>query len=255
MRSEKIGSYFNEDELSSDDSILICLPFAGGGASYYTGMQKAMKGKINVLPIQLPGRENRIPEEPLTECKAIANELKNELEPYLEGRHFSVFGHSMGGIIAFELSKTFEKTGLYPDVCFISATTIEDNSGIIRSSELNDEEFLERVMSFGGINKDSEILKYPEFQSIFMNILRADFNIVESYEYDGVKLKCPVAAICGSDDPSENIDNMHKWEEFTEREITYKVYSGDHFYIDNNLEELCGYIRDVIENEEKRGSI
>lgn len=233
--------------IEAENYKLICIPCAGYGASFYNGWQAAMEGAVEVLPIQLPGHETRISEPLITDCCEAASEIANALYPYVSEGGFSVFGHSMGGIIAYEVSKKLGALGCCPDVCFISSTSIEDWSGVTPSEKLSDEDFFERVARFGGIDKDSEILKYPEFRSVFMKILRADFSIIESYGYDGIRLSCPVVCMCGDSDPMETLENMKSWENYTDcRDIRYIRYHGDHFYLKEQTEKVCGDVRALI---------
>lgn len=88
---------------------LICIPYAGGGASKFIGWQKEFENKIEVLPIQLPGRENRMGEKCLTDCREVVSGIIEEILPLVKENDFSIFGHSMGGIIGYELAKELEK--------------------------------------------------------------------------------------------------------------------------------------------------
>lgn len=225
---------------------LICIPYAGSGASVYARWQKEIGKEIEILPVQLPGRENRMSEECILSCKEAAEKIGKELFPYVESENFSIFGHSMGGIIAYETVKYFERNGKKPDVCFVSSTSIEDMSNMKKSTELNDDDFFKRVSDFGTIDTESEILKFPEFKSIFMNILRADFNIIETYEDDGYKINSPIVASCGDNDPMETLLNMESWKNYTSSGVEFCQYRGDHFYLNNNLDELIKMIRTKI---------
>lgn len=241
-----------QKKITKDGYKLICIPYAGGGASFYNGWQKYFQN-IEVIPIQLPGRENRMGEEFLLDCKEIAHKIVEEIAPYLDNENFSIFGHSMGGIIAFETAKLFEKLGVKPDVCFISSTSLTDKGDFIPSRELDDQQFFRRVSDFGGIDENSEILKYPEFQSVFLKILRADFEVIESYHNDQVKLQCPIVAYCGDEDPMENIAQMESWSKYTSS-VVYKEYEGGHFYLVDHCQQVCKNIENnIIQVKEKRG--
>ena len=248
----KNDHYFDKKTVSQEGYKLICLPYAGGGASYFNGLQKAMYGGIDVIAAQLPGRESRMAEKPLHSCRELAAAIADELSPHLKSGNFSVFGHSMGGIIGYELSCQLTEKGLCPDVCFISSTAIEEQVTQPPSLELDDDAFLERVAFFGGIDKDSEILKYPEFKSVYLNILRADFTVVESYVCGGKCLPCPIAALCGDSDPSETLDNMRKWEGYTSSHVIYRQFCGDHFYIEHSLDELCRFLVKTIRSARQK---
>lgn len=243
---------YYEKKISPDGYKLICITCAGSGASIYAGWQKFIGDSIEILPVQLPGRENRMAEKCITTCKEAAEKIASELAPYVESGNFSVFGHSMGGIIAFETVKYLEKIGKKADICFVSSTSIEDMRGHVRSSELDDDAFFERVSRYGAIDESSEILKFPEFKSIFMNILRADFNVIETYEYDGIKINCPIEAICGDSDPMETIENMSSWEMYTDKGVNYHLYTGGHFYFYDDPREVLNMIKGKIASINKR---
>lgn len=228
-----------EKNITENGYKLLCIPYAGRGASYFCGWQKAFGDEIEVLPIQLPGRENRMKDDLLRSCCGAAEQIAENLKPFVESHHFSVFGHSMGGIIAFEVAKKFEALGYEPDACFISATSLKEDFNFIPSRELGDQDFFERVEKFGGIDESNEILNYPEFREIFLRILRADFEIIETYKNDGTKLKCPIIAAIGDQDPMENAKRMQSWKDCTESEFIFRQYPGGHFYIADQLPAFC----------------
>src|SRR6185295_11175567 len=83
---------------------LFCFPYAGGGASAYRGWATALPSDLEVCPVQLPGRESRLREAPFTRPEPLIQTLADVLEPHLD-LPFVLFGHSMGGMISFELSR------------------------------------------------------------------------------------------------------------------------------------------------------
>lgn len=226
---------------------LICIPYAGGGASCYIRWQQQFGDAIQVLPIQLPGHETRLSEPPLYSCRQAAEEIAEAVLPYIEHSRFAVFGHSMGGIIAFETVLQLQQAGLESDVLFESATSIEDYSGLIRSRTLNEKDFMERISIYGALDSDSEIMQIPEYHDMILEILRADFSIVEDYQWDGSLIRCPIVAMCGTDDGSETIENMHSWRNYTESLTEFRSYPGGHFYLSENTRQLCGDINKYIQ--------
>ena len=84
---------------------LFCLPYAGGGTSIFYQWQSMLKNAgILVCPILLPGREHRINEELIDNAYELSNQIYKGIQEELN-RPFLIFGHSMGGIIAYELSR------------------------------------------------------------------------------------------------------------------------------------------------------
>lgn len=228
-------------EITADGYKLVCFPFAGSGASHYAKWNEHLSS-IEVLPVQLPGRENRIKDEPYINSEELTEKIVNEIEPYLQTGNFSIFGHSMGGILGFEVAKKLEKRNIFPDICFISGTSIEGYTEIKyadkKTNDMNDDEFIQMVSQFGAIDENNLIFKYSEIREIYLKILRADFNVIESYEPTENKVICPIVAMCGNNDPSENIKRMCEWEKYTESEVSFIEYNGNHFYLDENLDKI-----------------
>ena len=227
-------------KITSGTDKLICIPHAGGGASSYINWQNVFGEKIELLPIQLPGREDRAGEIPLRTAEEAAGKIADEVIPLIEGCRFCIFGHSMGGLIAFELAHQLEKRGYEPSCCFISATSIEEYIESEKSRYLSEEAFIERVKEYEALS--SELLEYPEIMELYMRILRADFDIAEDYVPNDKRISCPVMAICGKDDPSENIENMHSWENYTSSGVEYAEFEGAHFYLDEHISEIAGLV-------------
>ena len=113
----------NGENINSQDITLFCFPFAGGGASTYTSWIKKLKDKITVCPIQLPGREERIMEKPYTDMSELLRDLTDEIVIAIKGK-YALWGHSMGGKIAYELEKYLENKGYQAQCIFASGCRI-----------------------------------------------------------------------------------------------------------------------------------
>src|SRR5262245_13056700 len=83
---------------------LFCFPYAGGSASVYREWHSAFPPEIELLPIQMPGRENRWSEQAISRMSTLVERLATDLHP-LMNLPFAFFGHSMGAIVAFELAR------------------------------------------------------------------------------------------------------------------------------------------------------
>ena len=98
---------------------LLCLPYAGGGASAFRHWPDALTSSIEVCPVQLPGRENRFVEAPFTRAEAVVEAMAPALRPVLD-RPYALFGHSMGAMLGFELIRHLRRRG-DPVQFFVSA--------------------------------------------------------------------------------------------------------------------------------------
>lgn len=227
---------------------LVCLHHAGAGASAYLKWQNVFGDRLEVLPVQLPGHETRMREQPFSSCTEATDAVVQALQPYLETGRFSIFGHSMGGILAYEAAKKWIRMGLRPDVCFISSTYVEDMTNVPFSIDLDDAAFLERVRQYGGVEEAGIVLDTPGLRETFLRILRSDFNLSESYVHDGKKLDCPIVCFYGDQDPMVRYEDLLSWKDYTSYETPpIYCYHGGHFFLDAHLQEIADVIQTNIQ--------
>lgn len=168
----------NGENINSQDITLFCFPFAGGGASTYTSWIKKLKDKITVCPIQLPGREERIMEKPYTDMSELLRDLTDEIVIAIKGK-YALWGHSMGGKIAYELEKYLENKGYQAQCIFASGCRIPNIPEPNPIYHLKDEAFKRELERFGGTPK--KVLENKELLDFFLPMLRADFTLADTY--------------------------------------------------------------------------
>lgn len=92
---------------------LFCFPYAGGGASAYRRWQRGLDAHdagVQVMPVQLPGREERYDEPRFTDLDALVDDLDAQLDEELAEPHI-FYGHSMGALIAYSLARRRQARG------------------------------------------------------------------------------------------------------------------------------------------------
>ncbi|MEK2479514.1 thioesterase II family protein [Streptomyces noursei] len=210
---------------------LFCFPFAGGGASAFRQLGLSLPKEIEVCPVQLPGREDRLAEEPLSSITEILDGLVPALRPNLE-LPYAFFGHSMGALIAFEAARRLAEEGtLLPRHIFASAHRaphMEDRDPPLHG--LPQDEFVERVKKYSATPDD--VFADPELLDIFLPILRADFTVCETYTYQpGRLLPCPLSAWGGIDDDTVDSTELEGWRNHTSGKFNSQFFPGGHFYL------------------------
>jgi medium-chain acyl-[acyl-carrier-protein] hydrolase len=217
----------NPDALLS----LFCFPHAGGGVSAFHAWPDALPVDLEVLPVQLPGREGSWAEPPYTELPALLEALAPVLRAYL-GRPFVFFGHSMGALIAFELARRLAERGeATPEHLFVSgirAPQLADPEPPLAA--LPEAEFLAELASRYG--QPDELLHEPELAGLLAPVLRADMALCESYAYAvRAPLECPITAFGGLDDRKVTGEQLAAWREQTRGPFTLRMFPGDHFFL------------------------
>jgi len=79
---------------------LFCFPYSGCGASMYRAWPRWV-GSVEIVPLQLPGRENRMREPHYGTYEKLASALVADIGPYLD-RPYALFGHCGGALPAAE---------------------------------------------------------------------------------------------------------------------------------------------------------
>ena len=210
---------------------LFCFPHAGGGGSLFRTWPDGLLADIEVCPVQLPGRENRLREAPLTSLTLLVARLADVLLPWLD-RPFAFFGHSMGALIAFELARALrEAHGLSPAHLFVAgcrAPHLPDPDPPIHA--LPEPEFVEELRRMQGT--PDEVLDHPELRQLIIPLMRADMALVETYTYRaGDPLDGPLTAFGGADDPQAPPETIAAWREHTRGRFQSRIVPGDHFFV------------------------
>ena len=221
---------------------LFCFPFAGGGASAYYPWKDRILADVELVRIHLPGRETRLREAPATRVAPLVETLVEELISWMD-RPFAFFGHSMGALLAFELARELRRRyNLLPAHLFVSGFWAPhlDPPGP-PFSHLPNSDFLDRVREYGGIPE--LVSQNEELMEIFTPILRADFQLIETYRHrQEIPLECPLTAFGGSSDPKIGPENIGAWKLHTSNCFTTNIFQGGHFFIHTSATSVLDQI-------------
>ena len=221
---------------------LFCLPYAGGAAAIYRNWRYAAPGHIQVCALELPGRGSRSRETPFRSMAPLVKELAAALEDALD-RPFALFGHSMGGLIAFELARTLREQGApQPMQLFVSAAaapgTVSPEPPLHRAAEAD---IRQRLRTLNGTPE--ELLADDELMTLMLPVLRADFAILETYEYrDEPPLDVPITVFAGQRDRTVPPAAVSGWRTQSTRGSQVRIFPGDHFFLNSAAGDILGEI-------------
>ncbi|MCT7357367.1 thioesterase domain-containing protein [Streptomyces sp. 15-116A] len=234
---------------------LICFPHAGAGAGAYAEWAGLLPPEIELAAVQLPGRQNRIAEDPVTEVGPLVRVLTQALRPVLDGS-FSFFGHSGGAVLAFELARALQdRGGPRPRHLFLSAQPAPGSGGRVRVlHDLTDEELTAEVVRLGGI--EPEIAEDEDVMASLLPTLRADFDLWEHHRIvPGPRLRSPITVFGGTDDPRAPLDTLDGWREQTDGAFTSRFFPGGHFYFLGRAAELIDHMSRAVLEPETAGAV
>jgi medium-chain acyl-[acyl-carrier-protein] hydrolase len=218
---------------------LVCFPHAGGSASTYRLWPAALPADVEVWSVKLPGRAARMAEPPMVSMEALLEQLTSAIPPLFD-RPFDFFGHSMGTVAAFELTRRLRQLGApLPSRLFLSgrrAPHVGEPNPLIHT--LSHDALVERLRRMGGTSE--AIFNEPDLLAMFLPALRADLQAVETWTYrDEAPLDVPIVAAGGLDDALAGESALEGWRQHTSAGFELHRFPGGHFYLHEGPELLA----------------
>lgn len=228
---------------------LFCVPYSGGSATIYEKWKVFLNENIELCPVEMAGRGKRIM-EPLNDRfdETIEDLADSILKHRKKNMDYAIWGHSLGALFAYEIYYRMREKGGKPPVAMFFSGRGAPQEVVMHTQYhlLGNKEFLEVVCQYGGSTK--EIMQHEELRDLFLPILRNDFKLSETYIYKAKKQKiiCDVHIINGTEDHSVKDYDMKNWAVHTDRECLFKMITGGHFFISENIKDTTDYINEVI---------
>ena len=209
---------------------LFCVPHAGGGAGVFRAWAEALAPHVDVVAVRLPGRESRWGETPVSGVSNVVPPMTADLRSLFDRRGVW-FGHSVGGLLAYEAVRSCLST--QPGACerLVVAATRAPDTPPRRSAvhAASDDEFMGRLRELGGV--PDLVLAEPSVMAVLMPALRADFATAETYRHvwtDAIAL--PITVFGGVDDGFATSEDLGGWRRHTTVGATVDLLPGGHFF-------------------------
>lgn len=224
---------------------LLCLPYAGGGVTIYHAWQTMLPSDVEVRAAQLPGRQDRLLDPPFQSIDSILTALLQALHaqplPPLV-----LFGHSLGALVAFELSRCLRALKKPPLALIVSgcrAPHLPSPAGIVYN--LPDAAFkdaLHRIYA-----TPSAVLQDAALMELVLPALRADFKVHDTYCYQqGEPLELPVTVLHGRNDSTVSCTEAAAWSELCTRPAVLHECDGGHLFVDTHRAWVVERVAEVL---------
>ncbi len=216
---------------------LYIFPHAGGSAEFYVPFAKAFASDIKRVAVRYPGRGGNHDLGSFTTISDLADKVCQMIKPPEDpDEKIAFFGHSMGGLLAFEVARRFEQAGSPIAALFVSAVAAPGHVGYEHIPE-SDRGLLDAVSEMTGVNP--EFLENEEFAASILPTLRGPQGDLE------IRLPARVRscrarsrrswATTTKSPPPRRFD---LGSERTTSEFTMRVFPGHHFYLTDHIAEL-----------------
>ncbi|CBN59190.1 Type II thioesterase [Kamptonema sp. PCC 6506] len=227
---------------------LFCLPYAGGGTSIFRLWPRELPSNVELCAIELPGRENRLREQPISNLEILTDKLVEVFLQHLD-KPFAIFGHSMGALIAYDLARKLQQRNVNPVYLFVSGRPAPNLPEIYSPIHLlPNAEFIEKLTKVYSAIPDV-VLKDEELMELFLPVLRADLTLVETYIHCQVEpLDCPIFALGGLEDKEASHHYLAPWGEYTRSSFSVQMFPGGHFYLNENRQLLLQFLSETLKD-------
>lgn len=163
---------------------------------------------------------------------------------------YYMYGHSLGAVIAFELAVQLMQSGAAaPKHIFVGARRAPHLS--TRRAPLHtmdDDAFCTALLQYEGTR--AEIFREPELRQLFLPILRADFQMVETYRTTGNdKLTIPITVFGGNRDPFVDQDELNAWRDLTSADCNVHRLDEGHFFSVSGFETIAGVLQTAAQSK------
>jgi surfactin synthase thioesterase subunit len=225
---------------------LFCLPYSGCGASMYRRWPAATGG-LEIVPIQLPGRENRLREPAYATYQDTAAGVIAAIGPYLD-RPFGFFGHCGSALSAYEVAVQLAEAGGPLPACVFASAQVAPQDGPYGSYLGMDDtelamEVADLIRFMGGQPRDDLV-------ALCLRVMRADVDANARYAMDKpVRVPCRISALGWQDDTNVPARLMSGWTDCGQ--AVFHLLDGSHFTFLEAPPQLLAVLRADMGVEER----
>jgi len=198
---------------------------------------------VELVAVQLPGRETRLREPPLRDLAAAVATVLPPLRA-LDDKPYAFFGHSMGAVIAWDAAQALaDQGGPLPARLILSgrrAPGVPDRDPPLR--HLPDEQFVGEInRRYGGI--PPQVAADRDIMALLLPGLRADIAALETHEPDiGTALDVPLTVLGGTEDERARAADLEAWRKHTTCSFRMKTFAGGHFYLNEHRKAVVAEV-------------
>jgi surfactin synthase thioesterase subunit len=225
---------------------LVCFPHAGGSASFFHPVSARFSPDADVIALQYPGRQDRRREPCLDDIATLADRITAELLP-MRPRPTVLFGHSMGAVLAFEVTWRLEQiAGFEPGAVIASGRRAPSARRAESVHRLDDQGIIKELRRLNGT--DAAVFSDDEILRMALPAIRGDYRAIETYECaTDRRLRSPITVLTGDTDPKTTLTEAQAWRLHTEGEFRLRSFPGGHFFLLHHKREINLIIADELE--------
>jgi medium-chain acyl-[acyl-carrier-protein] hydrolase len=236
---------------------LFCFPYAGGSATIYNKWLEYLDPSIELIPVELAGRGRRIRESLYRDIPDLIRDVFSYVFSRVGRSPYALFGHSLGGMICYELAQETRARKLAPpDHLFLSGWSAPD---VKRPDEkiyhlMNDDEFKRQLLALGGT--PPEVFEQADLGAFFLPLLRNDFKLAETRIPDekSQPLDTNLTILLGKED-DQTAEQCIAWKNHTIQHCAIHYFDGGHFFILDQTRRIVDIINSTLKQTNHAGRL
>ncbi|MEU8777711.1 alpha/beta fold hydrolase [Streptomyces sp. NPDC048606] len=232
---------------------LFVLHHAGGSHLAYVDWVERFPEEWDVVLLEAPGRGPLSGLAPHTTVEGLAARLREDVGPWIRDAPFALFGHSMGALVGYELSRQLAERGL-PAPVWLGVSACEspfegeqpvpgEPLHLMEAARLRRE-----LAAMGGL--PTAILEDDDLWRLYEPRLRADFRAVETWTPRPpatARLTVPVSLFGGEEDHVVTREQLTAWTAGVDTTVGAHWFPGGHFYWSGRAAEVVGRIVEEVD--------
>jgi surfactin synthase thioesterase subunit len=216
---------------------LFVFPHAGGSGLMFQPWAGHFPPDWRISALDAPGHGAQLGQELISDGSRLVAHFLDRLGPELapDAGPFAFFGHSMGALVAHELTRRLLARGgpapvwLGLSACGAPAPHTGPPAPV-SWREVPDAELRRRLAVLGGT--PPQVLDHPGLWQLFAPVIRADLELVANWHPAPPEepLPVPVSVFAGAQDRAAPPDALARWAPYCARFLGLRVFPGGHFY-------------------------
>lgn len=222
--------------------IVYLLHHAGGSHSTFRPWLRHFPQDWEIRLVVAPGRPKAVAHPAVRDLNVLSGAFADHLMTLGEGEPYALFGHSMGGLVAFAAALDVqERGGTGPRWVGVSGHPGPFNS-ITRTRPplygLPPEELRSALVELDGLPE--RILRDRLLWERVQPLVRADLQAAETWRPAGsaAVLRGPLSAFCGDRDPVADAADAAAWARHSTDFLGVRAFPGGHFYFQDAPDAL-----------------
>jgi medium-chain acyl-[acyl-carrier-protein] hydrolase len=236
---------------------LYLFPYAGASAAIFRGWAARFDDRFELIAIQLPGRANRFSEPPVTCHRQLFEEVTDAIVERMAERiaaaRFAFYGHSMGALLAFEVTLELARRGARQPECLFLSGRKPPHLPVTRVpvKHMSDVDFLDELKRMEGT--PPELLANNELMRLLLPTVKADFALLDGWHANQDPsparpcISLPIYAMAGRRDNHCRPEQASGWQDYTRGPSEVLEYNGGHFFLQSHEAQVT---RDTCERLE-----